>query len=180
MSNDLIDIELEKRHAKAKSTLNELSAELQVKAIRTGLKYAGKPLVTALKTAIGRRSGFLAGLVNQVVVKAGQPVYASGPDGFKAGQVKLSTGEVGVMVGPNKQASKYAFIGMILESGAQAHTIGTQYGAIRIGGNYVGREVQHPGFKGKAIFAPALNEAGTLVENRFYEGLQRHLDRLLK
>ena len=175
MSSDLIDIEVTGEHDDTLNTLRSMGDELKVKAIRYALKFAGKPVVTALKSKIGGR-GNLAGAVNQMQVSPGQRVYAPHGDSYKVSAIRIEPDDVGLIVGPNKWRSKFAFLGMLLETGAKPHTIGTTLASgVRIGGNYVGKEVSHPGFRGRPIFGPAFDSSASQIESRFYEGLERHL-----
>ena len=178
MSSDLIDIKMTPETRATLDTLKTLTDELKEKAIRTSLRAAGKPLQRAMEVKLGQHSRRASNAINITRAKTGTRVLASGADGFDVGKLNIGADELAVIVGPNKYRGKFRYIATLLETGADPHVIGTQFGSLRIGGNYVGKEVMHPGFKGTDIFGASFRAASGQIETEFYTSLQKQVDKL--
>jgi hypothetical protein len=170
---------LVEQNQKTLGELQELSANLQEKGIRSALRVAAKPLQAAMQAAApddSRTPGSrLARSINITQAKTGATVRTGAGDRA----VVVGDGEVGVIVGPNKKVggTGVGYIGWMLESGTKAHKIKSKRKFLKIGGRFAGRSVMHPGVKAMAWMSRSFDSASSLVEEGFYTGLEKWMDK---
>ena len=160
--------------------LNELSADLQQKAIRSSLHAAAVPLVQAMKSAApddpSTPWSSLSASINKVAAKTGKSVRT----GAGVRTVSLGENEVALIVGPNKKIKGRNMHGVasITEWGSKQHIIGPKADKnMRIGKTFVAGTVMHPGVRAKHWMSGALQDTESRFEALFYTGLEKWLNK---
>ena len=82
----------------------------------------------------------------------------------------------GRVIAKVKLKGKHSYLGLYLEYGVLPHEITVKDGgSLRIGKNFVGMEVMHPGFTAKPFFRPALDAKATEAVNAVGAYLTKYL-----
>jgi len=180
MSNDLISVEpIEAQNKKTIDTLKTLSRDLQDKAIKSALRVSAKPLAESMKSGAPgspKTAGTsLAQAVNISQAKSGARIRTGA--GNRA--VSLSSGEFGVIVGPNKKVGGESLgaLAMLLEGGAKAHKISSKNNILKLGVRFLRGAVNHPGFRAKNWMTGAFDMSAPMIEQQFYTGLDKWIAR---
>lgn len=159
--------------------LQALSADLQDKAIKSALKVSAKPLADAMVSnapddpaTAGTR---LARAINVTQAKKGTRVRT----GVGGRVVDVKEGELGVVVGPNKKTGgiKVDWLAWMLEVGTKGHKISSKNNILKLGPRFLRKPVWHPGIRPRAWMDKSFRSASSQIEQQFYVGLERYLDK---
>lgn len=180
------------------SQLGKLSAELQAKALRSGLVRAAAPIKQSAKSLAPvhqpdpaakrkRRPGTLAESIGHTTLTEQQRSNFVLIQGAR-GRVSVSNPGISIIIGPNRKVNGYSqgFVGSLMEFGV---TPGARSRRV-FGGTTLGRRGKsvrvvrstakyfHPGVTAKPFLAPALQANESQIESRFYQGIARYLKRI--
>jgi len=180
LNDEFLSVEPEKdQNKETLEALQALSADLQEKGVRSALHSGGNLIVRAMKANApdDKRTlgSHLAMSINKTQVKTGAGVLTGQGGRF----VALKSGEVGLVIGPNKKLGGRSTHGTasITEWGARAHTIGTAQTLFRIAKSYFFGPIYHPGVRGTGWMSKSMDAAGSAYEQQFYLGLEKWLDK---
>lgn len=83
----------------------------------------------------------------------------------------------GQVIAKVKLKGPHSYAGLFLEYGVEPHEISVRNaeGSLKIGKNYVGQEVMHPGFSAKPFFRPAFDAKAKEAINVIGEYIGRYL-----
>jgi HK97 gp10 family phage protein len=157
-------------------SLLELSATLQVKAIRSGLSSAANPVKASMRSLAPRKSGRLAESVNHRQIKEKE----------KSGY-NVKPNDMAIIVGPNKKidGTDVTWRANFIEEGVRSHEINTKFTKklgrslkLKIGNKVLGKGVTHPGIKANPFMAKSIKQNDSNVPVRFYQGMAKTLDKI--
>lgn len=176
MSGFELDVSLEKTQELDKR-LKQLTEDLQTKATRAGLRAAGKPIVAKAKAFAPfddeHTDDHLRDSINISLLGKGRVKKLSL---FTSATSKLSLDNPGqvMVIGPNKKVKgqHQGWKGALMEFGTQAGR--------RIGkrGRMKGVRYESRGVRPQPFLAPALARESAGINARFYQGLERYLNRV--
>ncbi len=188
----MIDFDFSPSSEELISQLYKLEQSLQKKAVKAGLRRAALPLKQQMKQNSPSRTGRLEKAVthNLLSGKRRDKAYMLSGKGLKE-STQLRDDEHALIVGPNRKIKGInpSYYGHILEFGAKSHTIqvrkknkGKTLRMAKTSGNasnffFSKGKVSHPGLSGIGWMSRAHEQASTQIQNAFYQGLSRHLDK---
>ncbi len=175
----MIRVGLLPEHQRTIDRLGELSGTLQKKVVGSGLTAAAKPVKEAMRllSPVGK-TGRLRDAIgqNRVSARASDRL-----DLFDTEDLEES-GALAVLIGPNRRVGgrRRASLANLLEHGTKPHRIKPRSarGILKLRGGLFARSVLHPGIKATRYMERALEQAGSQIEERFFEGMSKRLDRL--
>ena len=176
---DLIEIESIPENEKTLNELQALSADLQEKGVRAALHASSIPLVKAMRSkAPDDRStagSRLAQAINKTQAKTGAGVIT----GAGGRSVNLDSGEVGLIIGPNKKVDGRSVRGVaiITEWGAKAHKISAKNNIFKIGPRIFRGTINHPGVKAQHWMSGAFTSVEGQYQEGFYRGLEKWMNK---
>lgn len=176
----MIDIEQDGEDLLAE--LPELESNLKTKAVRAGLLRGMRPLKRALQVNAPRSRGDLAKAIgHRTLTPTDRIVLMMGPSVRNA--LSLGADQQAVLVGPNKKVRGYnqAFKGTMTEFGVDRHLIRPRkknlHQSLRLRGGAWVKQVIHPGVKPQYWMAESLAQSQSEIDQGFYDGLARFLDK---
>ncbi|MDH2435596.1 HK97 gp10 family phage protein [Pokkaliibacter sp. MBI-7] len=162
--------------------LDDLEAGLRDKAIKAGLRYAAQPVTRAMRQTAPVKDGELKRAITSRTLT---PRTAQKLRGFTLPEI--GAGKAGVAVGPLRKVGGYAqdYIGSLNEHGVEA---GIRRRSRRKTRQIAGQRKRvlnpaynrfyfHPGQRATWFMRRALNAADGQILPRFYQGLQRYLQK---
>jgi len=158
--------------------LAALSVELQTKALSAGLVAAIKPIKADMAANAPKDKGNLAKSVGHKRLSKTAKARLGSVDGQSIDDDTLV-----LLVGPNRKVSgrSQAWKASLLEDGTKAHRIDPKNGkGLKLRGGGYANSVNHPGVRATGFMRKSLerNQAG--LNDRFYTGLSRYLNRKRK
>lgn len=144
------------------------------KAMLSATVYAIKPV----KDEIKRRVPVITGVLRKSIGHRSLNLK-------EKRSIGLDQTDLGLFVGPTRKAPDPKMIKPVtrmlwVEEGTKPHTIvAKNRKALKMGYLFY-KSVEHPGATPYKVLQPALNATSGQVEQRFYDGLDRFLDRTLK
>ncbi|MDH5612216.1 MAG: HK97 gp10 family phage protein [Gammaproteobacteria bacterium] len=162
--------------------IGALEEGLQRKAVTSGLTASAKPLKDRLKQNAPSDSGALKGSIGQVVLSLTAKArlgFAADVRAILVGPVRKANSTLGGVTKKRAQGYKAHW----LEEGTKAHTIKPRKKggrkALSFGGGFV-KEVNHPGISATHFMGNAYQQTQASVNDNFYQGLSRYLDKIRK
>lgn len=151
--------------------LNNLSVELQTKAIQSGLTKTAGPVKKAMQAGAPKQSGDLAKAVGQKKLTKNQKA-----------RLNITTSHA-IIVGPNKKVNGRfrARLGNLIEQGAKAHIIKPKKntkGPLLFRGGGFAKYANHPGFTANPFMQRALQQNQQNLTRLFYQGLANRMKKL--
>ena len=165
----MIEIEFDPSIEAMRRELAEMEKVLRDKALHSATVAAAKPYKDAMKREAPKDSGILRAAIGHQKLSKTARIRMGIPEDSAA-----------VLVGPNRKVRgrRRARIAQILEAGAKPHVIKPRRKKLLAFDGGLFRRVKHPGFSANPFMQRAHDSVGGDVQQRFYEGLARHLDRV--
>ncbi|WIX34145.1 HK97 gp10 family phage protein [Salinicola sp. JS01] len=159
--------------AEVHKDLEGLAADMQAKAVRTGLVSAVSPVKRAAKQNVSVLTGDLRQSIgHRLLSKSAR------------GRLGIADDRVAIVVGPTRKVNGYAqdFIAGLVETGVEPSTRTVRrnlksHRARKRDGKWVTYSYRHPGQKAAPFLGPALSQHGDEMDTRFYQGLTRYLEK---
>ena len=149
--------------------LDELEVTLQSKIVRSGLVSAISPVKKDMKSLAPKKSGDLAQSINHKSLNKRQKA-----------RLNIDESTVAILAGPNKKVNgeNVNWRANFIEGGVKKHFIKAKRKKLKIGGNIVSSEIEHPGIKANPFMEKAIsnNEANSV--SLFYQGMAKTLNKI--
>ena len=175
----MINLKLAPEHKETVKRLEKIEDELKRKAVGSGLTAAAKPIKATMAALTPVDTGALKKSINQLRISG----KASRRLSLFNETIQLRPDQIAIIVGPNKRVDnrRRSSLAHILEFGARAHRIAPTAGRglLRLGNEGFARTVNHPGIKGSRYMQRALEQNEGQIEELFFQGAAKRLDKLL-
>jgi len=178
----MFSIRPDPENEKTLRALQSIEENLQEKGVREGLRHAGTPIASAMKTTAPDDPSTRGNRLRERIIieeaTSGTRVRTGAGGRF----VDLAPGQVGIVVGPNlkKSGIDVSYIAWMVEGGTKPHQIRPRrrnaHGALWIKYHFFRGVVRHPGARANPFMSRSLDIGGPLMEDGFYRGLAGWLD----
>ena len=157
--------------------LDQFEDQIKVRAVRSGLVRAAKPLKARVKALAPVRKGSLQSAIgHRTLSKTAKARIGVDPD------------SAAILVGPTRKVAdrsgrkiNQAYKAIWAEYGTRAHSIKAKPGSVLASLRRIfGTSVDHPGTPARPFLGPALAQSESLISEYFFQGLQAYLDRQAK